>query len=68
MTGYHSLRPDPQPMALSTAEQFDMERMKRTIDEATDTNELRNICKLMLRAWYLQKAATSWVMQQGLQR
>lgn len=62
------LPPDPGPMQLTLQQRFEVERMSRTIDEATDTAELRNLCKLILRAWYDQKAATAWVMRQGLHR
>lgn len=68
MTSPDFLPADPEPMALTLQQKFEIERMSRTIDEANDITELRNLCKLILNAWYSQKAATAWVMRQGLRR
>lgn len=53
-------------MELSTAQQFELERMRRTIDATTDPAELRELCRQLLQAWLTQKAATQWVMRQSL--
>ena len=55
-------------MELSTAQQFELERMRRTIDATTDPAALRELCRQLLHAWHTQKAATQWVMRQTLGR
>lgn len=57
-----------EPMKLSTTQQFELERMRRTIDATTDPAELRQLCRQLLQAWHSQKAATQWVMRQALGR
>jgi len=69
--------PDPRPaadapaplgMELSTAQQFELERHSRLLDEIEDAPTLRNMAKLFLQSWFAQKAATAWVMRQGMRR
>lgn len=55
-----------EPLALSTGQQFEIERMSRVIDATTDPEVLRGLCKQLLYAWHSQKAATAWVMRQHL--
>lgn len=55
-------------MELSTSQQFELERMRRTIDATTDPATLRELCRQLLHAWHSQKAATQWVMRQTLGR
>lgn len=55
-------------MELSTSQQFELERMRRTIDATTDPAALRELCRQLLHAWHSQKAATQWVMRQTLGR
>ena len=55
-------------MELTTAQQFEIERHSRLLDDIEDAETLRNLAKLLLQSWYAQKAATAWVMRQGLQR
>lgn len=55
-----------EPLALSTAQQFEAERMGRAIDATTDLVTLQRLCRQLLQAWMAQKAATAWVMRQGL--
>ena len=56
------------PMILSTTQQFELERMRRTIEGTTDVLELQKLAKMLLHAWQGQRAATGWAMRQGLQR
>lgn len=56
------------PLKLSTTQQFELERMRRTIDATTDPAELRELCRQLLQAWHTQKAATQWMMRQALSR
>jgi hypothetical protein len=57
-----------QPMAMTVGQEFELERMRRTIEGTTDVLELQKLAKMLLRAWQGQRAATSWAMRQGLQR
>jgi hypothetical protein len=76
---YSSNMPDPDPpealpaaapaaMELTTAQCFEIERHNRLIDATDDLQTLRNLAKLLLRSWYSQKAATAWVMRQGMRQ
>jgi hypothetical protein len=58
----------PTGMELSMAQRFELERHGRLLDELEDIETLRSMAKLLLRSWYAQKAATEWVMRQGLTR
>ena len=51
------------PIALSTSQQFEVERLSRAIDCTTDADQLRVLAKQLLRAWQTQRAATTWVMR-----
>jgi hypothetical protein len=53
-----------QAMELTIAQQFELERMGRTIDGTSDVGELRKLAKLLLQAWQTQKAATQWMIRQ----
>lgn len=59
---------DSEPIELTAAQAFDLERHSRLLDELNDPTTLRNMAKLLLRSWYAQKAATAWVVRQGLRR
>ena len=56
--------PSPPAMQLTLAQQFDLERMGRTIDGTSDVVELRKLAKMLLQAWQTQKAATQWMIRQ----
>ena len=53
-------------MQLTLNQSFELERMCRTVDETNDIDALRKLCKETLRAWQMQKAATTWAMRRGL--
>ena len=55
-------------MELTAAQAFEVERHNRLLDAIEDVPTLRNMAKLLLQSWYAQKAATAWVMRQGLRR
>lgn len=59
---------DQQPMGLSVGQQFELERMRRTIDATTDVVQLQKLAKMLLEAWQSQRATTAWMMRQGLQQ
>jgi hypothetical protein len=54
------------PMSLSLAQKFELERSLRAIDEARDIEELRRLAKQLAHSWFSQKAATQWMMKQTL--
>jgi len=49
---------------LTTGQQFEIERFSRTIDATADLEQLRDLAKQLLKAWYSQKAATTWIIRQ----
>jgi hypothetical protein len=56
--------PNAGPIALTATQQFDIERMSRTIDATDCVETLRNTCKLLLKSWQARKAATNWAIRQ----
>lgn len=58
----------PDPLALTPAQAFELERMTRAIDATHDLATLQGICRQLLGAWIAQRAATTWAMRQGLPR
>jgi hypothetical protein len=57
-----------QPMELSVAQRFEIERIGRAIDATTDVATLQGIAKQLLHTWQVQRAATTWMMRQTLPR
>lgn len=57
-----------EPIALSTSQQFELERLKRVIEATSDPSRLQKIAKDLLQAWQTQKAATLWVMQNPIDK
>lgn len=57
-----------EPMSLTTAQDFEIERMNRAIDATNDISELRKVTKQLLMSWMMQKSATMWAMKQALPR
>lgn len=55
-----------EPLQLSMTQSFEIERMKRAVDETTNIEELKELTKQLISAWHSQKAATAWVMRQQL--
>ena len=53
-------------MALSPAQQFEIEKMNRIIDSTADIAALRKVAKELLTAWMMQRSATVWMMRQTL--
>lgn len=56
------------PIALSDAQQFQMEVMARAIDSCNDLASIRKIAKELLMSWMMQKSATAWAIKQTLPR
>jgi hypothetical protein len=55
-----------EPLALTTAQQFEVERMLRMVDTSEDVAALRALCKQLIQAWFSQKAATRWAIDQAM--
>jgi hypothetical protein len=53
-------------IALTTAQDFEVERFSRAIDATADPDALRKLSKQLLMAWMAQRAATTWAMRSGL--
>jgi hypothetical protein len=53
-------------MELSLSQKFELERMKRTIDECQDVEALRRLAKQLVSAWASQKAASEHFMRQAM--
>jgi len=49
-------------MQLTTAQEFEQERMSRWIEQLDDPAQLRQVAGLLLRALMTQKAATAWAI------
>ena len=51
---------------LTVEQRFQIEQFNRTLDSTHDPDQLRQLARQLMKAWQTQKAATSWVMKQGL--
>lgn len=49
-------------MHLSLAQKFEAESIKRTIDEASDLEQLRTLARDLADLYIRQRAATAWVV------
>ena len=54
------------PISLTMAQQFEIAKMGRVIDNTNDVERLRGVAKMLLQAWQGQRAATLWAMRQSL--
>lgn len=52
------------PIEITTAQSFELERFSRDLDDCKNVDELRKIAKQLLQLWMGQKAAALWVMRQ----
>jgi hypothetical protein len=55
----------PNAIALSLTQTFELEKMQRSIDSCNDVSELKALAKQLLSAWMTQKAACLWIMRQN---
>jgi hypothetical protein len=55
-----------EPLALTDAQKFEIERFSRAIDATDDVAALKSIANQLLRAWMTQRAATIWAMKQDM--
>ena len=51
---------------LTIEQRFQIEQFNRTLETTTDPDQLRQLARQLMTAWQTQKAATSWVMRQGM--
>ena len=54
------------PMTMPLHHQLAVEQLSRSIDTVTSPDELRQVCRILLQAWAVQRAATEWAMRQSL--
>lgn len=57
---------DYQDLQLSLAQQFEMNRLSRVVDNCHDIEGLRKVTHQLLKAWFVQKSAVDFVMRQKL--
>ena len=55
-----------EPLSLTDAQQFEIERFSRAINATNDVIVLKRIANQLLMAWMTQKAATVWVMKSNI--
>lgn len=55
-----------EPIALTIGQQFEVERMGRLVDATSNVDDLRKLCKQVIQAWFCQKAATRWAIDQAM--
>lgn len=58
----------PDAIALTLTQTFELEKMQRAIDSCDNASELKALAKQLLSAWMTQKAACLWVMRQNNER
>jgi hypothetical protein len=58
----------PNAIALSLSQTFELEKMQRVIDSCDNASDLKALAKQLLSAWMTQKAACLWVMRQNNER
>lgn len=51
---------------ISTAQQFEIEKINRAIDRETDIEKLKNTLKALTRAWMIQRSVAGWLMRQNV--
>jgi predicted HTH transcriptional regulator len=51
---------------LSFSQTFELERMRREIDTTQDPQQLRELSKELLRAWFSEKATTNQAIREQL--
>ena len=53
-------------MELTFTQKFEQEKYLRMIESCENIEDLRKISKMVLEAYFVQKAATEWAMRQSL--
>ena len=52
-----------EKISLSTAQQFELEKYCRALDECDSKDQLRQVAKDCLRGFFTQRAALQWVLK-----
>ena len=65
LTRSHRL-PAMAAIELSFSQTFELERMRREIDATQDPQQLRELSKELLRAWFSEKATTNQAIREQL--
>lgn len=55
-----------EPIELSPAQHFEIEKINRAIDREDDMEKLKNTLKALVRAWMIQRSVSKWLMRQNL--
>ena len=56
----------PSAIGLSMAQQFEIAKMDRVIDNTSDVEQLRKLAKMLHQAWQVQRSAATWAMRHTL--
>ena len=59
---------DQNKIELSFNQNFELEKLKRSIDTVTDVKELREMAKSLASLWMTQRAAVNWVIRQNISK
>lgn len=51
-------------ISLSTAQEFEIERLNRIVDSVDNISDLKKLCKQLIHAWMIQRAAATWAIKQ----
>lgn len=54
------------PIELSISQSFELERMRREIDAQADPQQLRDLAKQLLVAWFSEQAMTNQAIRDQL--
>ena len=57
---------DHNKIELSFNQNFELEKLKRSIDTVTDVKELQEMAKSLASLWMTQRAAVTWVIRQNM--
>ncbi|WP_150882153.1 hypothetical protein [Synechococcus sp. RSCCF101] len=53
-------------MTLTLNDQFAIEQMSRAVESTDDLQAIKQLTQQLIRAWFLQRAATRWLIRQQL--
>jgi len=48
------------------AQQFEIAKMDRVIDNTSDVEQLRKLAKMLHQAWQMQRSAATWAIRRTL--
>lgn len=59
---------DPNKIELSFSQNFELEKLTRSIDTITNVKELQDMAKSLASLWMTQRAAVNWVIRQNISK